>query len=217
MSDLSKFLEHSKNQRGLKAIIKKRLFPGIMSGFEAINRDMEHIEAELAEKSRELQSRLDMAEQEINALKGELAELREDVDTRFDACAGTDGLLRNDVENISVNLRNNNSIIERLESDCEFLKLKISSLERNGVSAPGSREVVQTAPAVQTSDDYSCIDYFDFENHFRGSIDSIKKAQGYYLKYFSGKKNVVDIGCGRGEFLSLMKDNGIPARGVDIY
>ena len=28
---------------------------------------------------------------------------------------------------------------------------------------------------------------------------------------------MLDIGCGRGEFLSLMKDNGINAEGVDIY
>ena len=48
-------------------------------------------------------------------------------------------------------------------------------------------------------------------------IESVKKAQESYLKYFRGKKHVLDIGCGRGEFLSLMKDNGINAEGVDIY
>lgn len=65
--------------------------------------------------------------------------------------------------------------------------------------------------------EYDSIDYFDFENHFRGSIESIKKSQSCYLKYFKDKENVVDIGCGRGEFLSLLKDNGIHAKGVDVY
>ena len=64
---------------------------------------------------------------------------------------------------------------------------------------------------------YEAIDYFDFENHFRGSIEDIKKRQEIYIKYFKNKNNVVDLGCGRGEFLQLLKDNNINAIGVDIY
>jgi O-antigen chain-terminating methyltransferase len=36
-----------------------------------------------------------------------------------------------------------------------------------------------------------------------------------YLEYFNGRRNVLDIGCGRGEFLDVLKDNGIHAVGVD--
>ena len=38
----------------------------------------------------------------------------------------------------------------------------------------------------------------------------------YYLKYFTGCKNVLDIGCGSGIFLELMAKKGIRAEGVDI-
>ncbi len=38
----------------------------------------------------------------------------------------------------------------------------------------------------------------------------------YFSQYFTGCKNVLDIGCGTGPFLELMKKQGIPSVGVDI-
>lgn len=147
----------------------------------------------------------------LESMEEQLSELSKD-----------DERLRTDFEAACINLRNNNALIERIASEEEFLKSKLSSVEKKMKAAPvqsASAGAVQTAEpaAVSSGSDYDDIDYFDFENHFRGSIDSIKKAQEFYLKYYRDKKRVVDIGCGRGEFLSLMQDNGIPAEGVDIY
>lgn len=61
------------------------------------------------------------------------------------------------------------------------------------------------------------IDYFDFENYFRGPRETIMQWQEVYLPYFEGRKNVLDLGCGRGEFLELMTKHGIDATGVDLY
>ena len=33
---------------------------------------------------------------------------------------------------------------------------------------------------------------------------------------FAGASDVLDVGCGRGEFLELLRDAGIPARGIDL-
>lgn len=59
-------------------------------------------------------------------------------------------------------------------------------------------------------------DYFTFESRFRGSPDAIRKKQQRYLEYFIGKENVLDFGCGRGEFLSLLSESGVDAIGVDV-
>lgn len=59
------------------------------------------------------------------------------------------------------------------------------------------------------------INYLDFEDRFRGTREDIKNRQTTYLKYFSGCSNVLDIGCGRGEFLELLRENNIEAHGVD--
>ncbi|MHC5039894.1 MAG: sulfatase-like hydrolase/transferase, partial [Planctomycetota bacterium] len=64
-------------------------------------------------------------------------------------------------------------------------------------------------------DEIASFDYFSFENQLRGREEEIKERQLKYLPYFQGKGNVIDIGCGRGEFLEICKEEGIPAKGVD--
>lgn len=59
-------------------------------------------------------------------------------------------------------------------------------------------------------------DYFLFESKHRGSSEEIKKRQECYLQYFEGQENVLDLGCGRGEFLEILSENNISAKGVDI-
>ena len=58
--------------------------------------------------------------------------------------------------------------------------------------------------------------YVGFENQFRGSREAIRKRLESYLPYFEGASEVLDIGCGRGEFLDLLASRGITARGLDL-
>ncbi|MBI3694909.1 MAG: class I SAM-dependent methyltransferase, partial [Acidobacteria bacterium] len=50
---------------------------------------------------------------------------------------------------------------------------------------------------------------------FRGDAEYVRAGQKFYLPYFQGRRRVLDLGCGRGEFLELMQENGIAGRGVD--
>ena len=120
---------------------------------------------------------------------------------------------------IEENLRGNNRRIEQLENRSEMQEVKIKmALTKKPDVIVGAQQTVQPVRVQEAADDeYSFIDYFDFENHFRGSKESIKEVQKQYLKYFEGRSNVLDLGCGRGEFLELLGENEIKATGVECY
>lgn len=64
--------------------------------------------------------------------------------------------------------------------------------------------------------------YFLFEQVFRGEESIIKQRQSIYLPYvkISYEKNPdklwIDVGCGRGEFIGLLKEIGVEVVGVEI-
>jgi O-antigen chain-terminating methyltransferase len=58
--------------------------------------------------------------------------------------------------------------------------------------------------------------YVGFEDRFRGSQEDIRGRLEEYLPYFEGAADVLDVGCGRGEFLDLLAARGISGRGVDL-
>jgi SAM-dependent methyltransferase len=58
--------------------------------------------------------------------------------------------------------------------------------------------------------------YVGFEDQFRGSREVIRERLASYLPLFDGAADVLDVGCGRGEFLDLLAAGGIRARGIDL-
>ena len=64
--------------------------------------------------------------------------------------------------------------------------------------------------------------YLAFEGEFRGNRELITKRLKHYSPWLEAVKTrlpeptAVDIGCGRGEWLELLKEHEIAARGVDI-
>lgn len=64
--------------------------------------------------------------------------------------------------------------------------------------------------------------YVGLEDNFRGSRDLVAKRCAGYLPMIRLALErtqggvVLDIGCGRGEWLGLLRDNGIAAKGIDL-
>jgi SAM-dependent methyltransferase len=80
------------------------------------------------------------------------------------------------------------------------------------VSGPSSPVQIDRTTFSGNVDAYK---YVGFEDQFRGSQDEIRRRLESYLPYFDGTSDVLDVGCGRGEFLDLLKARGISARGLD--
>lgn len=59
-------------------------------------------------------------------------------------------------------------------------------------------------------------DYYWFESIHRGDRGLIKRRLQPYLEHFDGCGNVLDLGCGKGEFLELISEKGIGGYGVDL-
>jgi 2-polyprenyl-3-methyl-5-hydroxy-6-metoxy-1,4-benzoquinol methylase len=57
--------------------------------------------------------------------------------------------------------------------------------------------------------------YLGFEEVFRGPESVIRDRQRVYLPLLRQRSRVVDLGCGRGEMLDLLKEAGVAAVGVD--
>lgn len=95
----------------------------------------------------------------------------------------------------------------------KFLLLKekldrlLTVLEEKKMPTPG-----QIREISQPLEDWR---YAGFENRFRGEEREVKKQQEIYLSYFKKGDRVLDLGCGRGEFLELLQARGISAAGID--
>jgi O-antigen chain-terminating methyltransferase len=76
-----------------------------------------------------------------------------------------------------------------------------------------SKKQEEELPLMGADED---MNFFVFEEKFRGTREDIKGRQLKFLEYSKGCNNVLDIGCGRGEFLEILKENGINAKGIDI-
>ena len=55
-----------------------------------------------------------------------------------------------------------------------------------------------------------------FQARFGGDEPVIRKQSEAFLDLFKGKRHVLDLGCGRGVFLQLLRDNDIDGYGVDL-
>jgi len=77
-------------------------------------------------------------------------------------------------------------------------------------------EQAESPPQPTAARTQEAFDYARFEERFRGSEEHVRETQRFYLPHFEGCRRVLDLGCGRGEFLELLRENGISAAGVDL-
>jgi SAM-dependent methyltransferase len=143
------------------------------------------------------------------ALLDLLSDLRGDVDAvRRDLRADIDALQRDLAgalaaestrlrELIVTAARRNDALIAALDQKIETVAVRI-------------RDAVN--PAVAQAPD---VVYRRLEDALRGSESHVREDVMHYVRLAAERQPVLDVGCGRGEFLAACREAGVDARGVD--
>lgn len=176
---------------------------------DALYQEITNHKAEIEKKNKIIQELID---QGINSLRNDLAKRDktiEEIKDRLAHLGATQDALKRELSVLKM------SILDQQRRLTSFLEEA-----RKRLPEPITNEQIHNI--LKEEDHMSDSLYVAFEDIFRGSREDIKERQRVYLSYIeqakAGTKDapVLDIGCGRGEWLELLKDNGYVARGIDI-
>jgi SAM-dependent methyltransferase len=165
-----------------------------------------------------LEARLDRergaVERDLHAGLGRIDALEKDRDVRFEALAREGERTREETGKI---LRK----VEETGEGLRMLRLDWSSLRSTLQAGPGAAAAQEARGSeakgtVRADDPLRAGLYVDFEEHFRGSEDEIRRRQKADAALFKGAPGpVADLGCGRGEFLEALAGEGVKGIGCD--
>lgn len=105
-------------------------------------------------------------------------------------------------------------IEEHVSRTVSHLDQRLRRIEQQIFSRPYVNPEFIRAQPDPTGDD--SFDYCGFQEKFRGPSRMIQDKLRFYLPYFRDRRTIVDIGCGRGEFLEVLRESGLSAVGVEI-
>jgi O-antigen chain-terminating methyltransferase len=138
--------------------------------------------------------------------------------------AGIDGLsdeLQKRWESMVARERRYEAQVNEVRTTLSVMQRAVATVKREleqrgtAVAVPGASPLLEAA-SPSDSGSLNSYKYVGFEDQFRGSPKEIRDRMAAYVSDFTGLRDVLDVGCGRGEFLDLLREQGIPARGVDI-
>ena len=202
-------------------LLERRIVDVAMARTASIMNDLAETNSALAETNSALA-------ETNSALKQAVADTEERL-THLNA------VTRGDIENRLISLNqalvsyvdtkqdlNLNAFAAHEESQSEIvaaMRQSIDVIRRQSamVSSPVTREQnTQVSSIAPVIDDGL---YVALENHFRGSRNVVAERQREYVDLLpttiSNETPLVDLGCGRGEWLLVLRDLNIPALGVD--
>jgi SAM-dependent methyltransferase len=164
------------------------------------------VEVALAVQAGELQRETNRIDAERDRLDTE----RDRLDARVSSEVDAREAVQFDVKSLAEHLAQIDSRLEHLQ-----LESRLARLERARKGAPA-------APAQTRADDATgpdlalpTFDYEMFEERFRPEA-SVRERQLEYVDLMRGQRRVVDLGCGRGELIEMLRSEGVSAYGVEI-
>jgi SAM-dependent methyltransferase len=123
-------------------------------------------------------------------------------------------------EGIREIMRHNDALFARVDQKLDRHRREARDLLGSlGAALAVARQGAEPADAVETiARAHEEHGYFELERRYRGTEAEIRERISRYLPYLQALPDgapVLDLGCGRGESLALLRDHGIAGRGVD--
>jgi SAM-dependent methyltransferase len=178
------------------------------------------VEARLDITTDRIEARLDRVEDALRSFQSELAGLRDQrfptAEIRLDAVeasvtevSGDTTRLRDDV--IPVVVRRSDALLERLASELEELgSLVERMLRREPLPVPDQGAVEESRLAAALAEVQPAL-----LEAFRGSETEVRHRLDRYLDALTSASPVLDLGCGRGELLLMLREAGVEATGIE--
>jgi len=106
--------------------------------------------------------------------------------------------------------------LAKVREEFEGLIHRELRLLRQRESLPAPVSGLPLTAAASESQAAIGIDWLHFADRFRGSEERIREQQQRYVQQFAGTTGeILDIGCGRGEFLAALAGAGLSGLGID--
>ena len=196
--------------RGLKRVVAGGVARAFLRLAQVITRDQRSFNLATMDVLRTMDERARREAGHVAALRAELASVRSDLSRRIDEVQATDSRALGQ-------LRTSMSLQERRFE--RFLDEAGNHATGKHTPAPVGAE---NGPAVaaESAHLWDAI-YLHFEDEFRGTREEIKARVAVYLPKFreagagTEAAPILDLGCGRGELLEVLRTEGLVASGVD--
>lgn len=110
--------------------------------------------------------------------------------------------------------------LQRTRAELVLQERRLSMLlDQRGATAAAAADGQRGSQALDGTDPLLDLLYSSLEDQFRGSRADIKDALQVYppiLNAANIRDGVLDVGCGRGEWLEVLKEEGISGSGIDL-
>jgi 2-polyprenyl-3-methyl-5-hydroxy-6-metoxy-1,4-benzoquinol methylase len=165
-----------------------------------VQREMEQLRGRTDTINRALSDRAQAIEGRARAIEGSAARTKAEIDAQIAEIHTT--------------------LIDHWRNIVDY-KLRADALR---VSASPASAPAANGPATARAEKAHLLDplYLSFEDRYRGTRADIKQRQSVFVALVeacvraTGGAPVVDLGCGRGEWLEVLADSGIAAQGYDM-
>jgi SAM-dependent methyltransferase len=168
---------------------------------ESLSRELTEVSTQLSTKFSKGQQ--DLAESVTRELTRLSADQRKFVDLQYQQVVGL--------------FREQREIVEHLKTIKKEMGARLARLDdslKNGAMRQTTSKQASLSERRGKLDEL----FASFPEQFRGRREEVKEGLRFYLPFLKSAeitKDILDLGCGRGEWLELLKEEGFEGRGVE--